>query len=46
MIIMKNMKITTHKWGQIGNFDLTLNSDLGIDAIVDTIVQFYNQDNF
>lgn len=37
---------TTHKWGQIENFDLTLNSDLGIDSIVETIVQFYNQDNF
>ncbi|MGN1182437.1 MAG: AAA family ATPase [Faecalibacillus sp.] len=37
---------TTNKWGQIKNFDLTLNSDLGIDAIVDTIVKFYKQDNF
>ena len=37
---------TTNKWGQIKNFDLTLNSDLGIDAIVDTIVRFYKQDNF
>lgn len=37
---------TTNKWGQIKNFDLTLNSDLGIDAIVDTIVKFYKQNNF
>ena len=37
---------TTNKWGQIKNFDLTLNSDLGIDVIVDTIVRFYKQDNF
>lgn len=32
---------TTKKWGQLNNFDLTINSDLGIDAVVDIIVEVY-----
>ncbi|MGN1182326.1 MAG: AAA family ATPase [Faecalibacillus sp.] len=32
---------TTKKWGQISNFDLTFNSDLGIDTVADMIVKAY-----
>lgn len=32
---------TLKKWGQIQNFDLTINSDFGIDEVVDIIVQLY-----
>lgn len=32
---------TTHKWGQLNNYDLTLNSDLGIDVVADIIVKVY-----
>ena len=32
---------TTKKWGQLKNYDLTLNSDLGIDTVVDIIVKAY-----
>ena len=32
---------TTKKWGQLDNFDLTINSDLGIDEVADIIVQLY-----
>ncbi|MGN1181962.1 MAG: AAA family ATPase [Faecalibacillus sp.] len=32
---------TTKKWGQLQNFDLTMNSDLGIDIVVDMIVKAY-----
>lgn len=34
---------TTKKWGQIKNFDLTINSDLGIDAVADIIVNLYKK---
>lgn len=34
---------TTKKWGQIKNFDLTINSDLGIDAVADIIVDLYKK---
>lgn len=37
---------TTKKWGQLKNFDLTLNSDLGIDAVADVIVKFYLEGKF
>lgn len=37
---------TTKKWGQLKNFDLTLNSDLGIDEVADAIVKFYLEGNF
>lgn len=37
---------TTKKWGQLKNFDLTLNSDLGIDEVADVIVKFYLEGNF
>ncbi len=37
---------TTKKWGQLKNFDLTLNSDLGIEQVADTIVKFYLEGNF
>jgi hypothetical protein len=33
---------TTKKWGQLKNFDLTINSDLGVDEVVKTIVDIYN----
>lgn len=37
---------TTNKWGQIKNFDLTINSDLGIDEVVKTIVSIYQKESF
>ena len=37
---------TTNKWGQIKNFDLTINSDLGIDEVVNTIVSIYQKESF
>ena len=37
---------TTKKWGQLKNFDLTINSDLGIDEAADIIVKLYNEGNF
>lgn len=33
---------TTNNWGQLKNFDLTINSDLGIDEVSDIIVKLYN----
>lgn len=35
---------TTKKWGQLKNFDLTINSDLGIDEVADFIVQIYQKE--
>lgn len=32
---------THQKWGDLGNFDLAINSALGIDKVVDTIIGFY-----
>jgi cytidylate kinase len=32
---------TTNKWGQLKNFDLTVNSDLGADVVADIIVDLY-----
>lgn len=32
---------TTKKWGQLKNFDLTINSDLGIEEVADIIVKLY-----
>ena len=32
---------TTKKWGQLDNFDLTINSDLGLDEVADIIVKLY-----
>ena len=37
---------TTKKWGQLKNFDVTLNSDLGIEEVADIIVNLYKQENF
>ena len=37
---------TTNKWGQLKNFDLTINSDLGIEEAVDMIVAAYKKGNF
>lgn len=37
---------TTKKWGQLKNFDLTINSDLGIDKVVDIIAKLYLEGNF
>lgn len=34
---------TTKKWGQLKNFDLTINSDLGLDEVADIIVKLYLQ---
>lgn len=34
---------TTKKWGQLKNFDLTINSDLGLDEIADIIVDLYKK---
>lgn len=37
---------TTKKWGQLKNFDLTINSDLGIDEVANIIVKMYLKGNF
>ena len=37
---------TTKKWGQLKNFDLTINSDLGIDEAADMIVAAFMKGNF
>ena len=37
---------TTKKWGQLKNFDLTINSDLGIDEVADMVVKLYKEENF
>ena len=37
---------TTKKWGQLKNFDLTINSDLGIDEAADMIVAAFLKGNF
>lgn len=37
---------TTKKWGQLKNFDLTINSDLGIDEAADIIVKLFKKGNF
>ncbi len=37
---------TTNKWGQLKNFDLTINSDLGIEEAADMIVAAYKKGNF
>lgn len=34
---------TTKKWGQLKNFDLTINSDLGIEEVADFIVEIYQK---
>jgi len=34
---------TTKKWGQLKNFDLTINSDLGIDEVADFIADIYQK---
>ncbi|MCD7893696.1 MAG: cytidylate kinase-like family protein [Erysipelotrichaceae bacterium] len=34
---------TTKKWGQLKNFDVTLNSDLGLDECANIIVDLYNK---
>ena len=33
---------TTKKWGHIQNFDLTINSDLGLDHVANIIVDLYH----
>ena len=37
---------TTKKWGQLKNFDLTINSVLGIDLAADMIVEYYLKGQF
>ena len=37
---------TTKKWCQLKNFDLTINSDLGIDEAADIIVKLFQKGNF
>lgn len=37
---------TTKKWGQLKNFDLTINSDLGIEEAADMIVAAFEKGNF
>ena len=34
---------TTKKWGQLKNFDLTINSDFGIEEVADIIVALYKK---
>lgn len=34
---------TSKKWGQLKNFDITVNSDLGIEVIAKMIISAYNQ---
>ena len=33
---------TSNKWGQLKNFDLTINSDIGIEEVAKIIVDIYN----
>lgn len=47
-IIMKDKRrsnyynyYTTKKWGQLKNFDLSINSDLGIEKVADMIVELF-----
>ena len=35
---------TTKKWGQLKNFDLTINSDLGIERVAQIVADIYLQD--
>ena len=35
---------TTKKWGHLKNFDLTINSDLGIERVAQIIADIYLQD--
>lgn len=35
---------TTKKWGQLKNFDLTINSDIGLEEVANIIVELYNQE--
>lgn len=35
---------TTKKWGHLNNFDLTINSDLGIEEVSDIIVEVFKKD--
>ena len=37
---------TTNKWWQLKNFDLTLNSDLGLDEVANIIANVYLKGNF
>lgn len=37
---------TTKKWGQLKNFDLTINSDLGLDEVADFIAEVYQKGHF
>ena len=37
---------TTNTWGQLKNFDLTLNSDLGLDEVANIIANVYLKGNF
>lgn len=37
---------TTNKWGQLKNFDLTLNSDLGLDEVANIIANVYLKGKF
>ncbi len=37
---------TTKKWGQLKNFDLTINSDLGINEAADIISKLYLEGKF
>ena len=34
---------TTNKWGNLKNFDLTINSDYGLDETADIIVEMYKK---
>ena len=34
---------TTKKWGQLKNFDLTINGDFGIEEVADIIVALYQK---
>lgn len=34
---------TTNKWGNLKNFDLTINSDFGLDQVADVIVEMYKK---
>ena len=34
---------TTNKWGHLKNFDLTINSDFGLDETADIIAEMYRK---
>ena len=41
IVKIKNNYYTTNTWGNLKDYDLCINSDMGLDNIADLIVQVY-----